>query len=138
MIPNYKDIVELIKKGATVEAQEKIMELREGVLELQEENAALKAQIRELAEKLKIQGQLEFEESVYWLWEEDESGDFTVKTGPYCQHCYDDQTKLIRLQKIALDDYDPSTGTVQRSERHYFTCYKCKNNYQIGNSRRAQ
>ena len=31
MIPNYKDIVELIKKGATVEAQEKIMELRDNL-----------------------------------------------------------------------------------------------------------
>lgn len=36
--PNYKDIIELIKKGSTIEAQEKIMELREGALALQEEN----------------------------------------------------------------------------------------------------
>jgi len=28
MLPRYKDIAELVKKGATVEAQEKIMELR--------------------------------------------------------------------------------------------------------------
>ena len=135
MIPNYKDIVELIKKGATVEAQEKIMELREGALELQEENTALKTQVRELEEKLKIQGQLEFVEGVYWLWEEDEAGDFTIKTGPYCQHCYDDEMKLIRLQKVPVDDYDPSTGTVQKSIRLYYTCYKCKSNYQTDGSR---
>lgn len=34
MLPKYKDITELIKKGATVEALEKIMELREAALEL--------------------------------------------------------------------------------------------------------
>jgi hypothetical protein len=132
MIPSYKDIVELIKKGATVEAQEKIMELREGALELQEENVVLKANIKELEDKLGIQGNLEFENGIYWLWEEDAAGDFTIKAGPFCQHCYDDETKLIRLQKIAIDDYDPGTGTASRSGEFYYSCYKCKNNYQTG------
>ena len=35
-LPAYKDIIELIKKGATVEAQEKIMEPRETALSLRE------------------------------------------------------------------------------------------------------
>jgi len=35
MIPKYKDIVDFMKEGATVEAQEKMMESREGALELQ-------------------------------------------------------------------------------------------------------
>jgi len=42
MIPTYKEIIELIKKGATIEAQEKIMELRESAIELQSENIELK------------------------------------------------------------------------------------------------
>jgi hypothetical protein len=42
MLPKYKDIVELLKKGSTIEAQEQIMNLREGALELQEENHELK------------------------------------------------------------------------------------------------
>jgi len=133
MIPSYKDIVDLIKKGATVEAQEKIMELREGALELQEENVVLKATIIELENKLGIQGNLEFEKGIYWLWEADAAGDFTIKTGPFCQHCYDDEAKLIRLQKIAIDDYDPGAGTVSKSGKFYYSCYKCKNNYQTVN-----
>ncbi len=60
MIPSYKDIVDLIKKGATVEAQEKIMELRESALELQEENVSLRATIKELEDRLRIQGNLSF------------------------------------------------------------------------------
>ena len=53
MLPKYKDIVELLKKGSTIEAQEQIMSLREGALELQEENQELKNRIRELEAKLK-------------------------------------------------------------------------------------
>ena len=32
-LPDYKAIIELFKKGSTIEAQEKIMELRESVVE---------------------------------------------------------------------------------------------------------
>ena len=52
-LPNYKDIVELLKKGATIEAQEKIMELREAALTIQEENIYLKNQVLELQEKVR-------------------------------------------------------------------------------------
>lgn len=52
-LPSYKDIVDLLKKGATIEAQEKIMELRESALELQEENINLKHQVLELQGKVR-------------------------------------------------------------------------------------
>jgi ribosomal protein L37AE/L43A len=41
---------------------------------------------------LKIQNELEFEQPYYWKI----SGD--KKDGPYCQKCYDENKKLIRLQ----------------------------------------
>jgi len=52
-LPSYKDIVDLLKKGATIEAQEKIMELREYALDLQEENMNLKNHILELQEQVR-------------------------------------------------------------------------------------
>jgi len=52
-LPSYKDIIELVKKGATIEAQEKVMELREAALELQEENINLKNEVMDLKEKLR-------------------------------------------------------------------------------------
>jgi len=52
-LPNYKDILDLLKKGATIEAQEKIMELREATLGFQEENINLKNQVLELQEKVR-------------------------------------------------------------------------------------
>lgn len=52
-IPSYKEILMLLKKGATIEAQEKIMQLRETLIELQEENIKLRNTIIELEEKFK-------------------------------------------------------------------------------------
>jgi len=51
-LPKYKEIMDLVKKGATLEAQEKIMELRESAFELQEQNLDLKEEIRSLKKEL--------------------------------------------------------------------------------------
>ncbi|NOQ88316.1 MAG: hypothetical protein GQ550_05275, partial [Gammaproteobacteria bacterium] len=66
MIPKYKDIVELIKKGSTLEAQEKIMELREAVMETQEENHALKNRINELEAELAYKATVTFKHPFYY------------------------------------------------------------------------
>ncbi|MEJ5375979.1 MAG: hypothetical protein WHX93_05330 [bacterium] len=91
-LPTYKDIVDLIKKGATVEAQEQIMALREAALELQEQNIELRDRVRSLEEALRTRERLEFDGRTYWL------RDGNAADGPYCQHCYDANAKLIRLQ----------------------------------------
>jgi len=91
-LPSYKDIVELLKKGATVEAQEQIMALREGALLLQEENFGLREKVKNLEEAMRTKEQLIFDGASYWL------GDGSKKDGPFCQHCYDTNGKLIRLQ----------------------------------------
>jgi hypothetical protein len=91
-LPTYKDIVELLKKGATVEAQERIMELREAVLELQEENVAWKQKIRELEESLKLKDEMHFDGTVYWRKEN------ANRVGPFCPECFDIEEKLVRLQ----------------------------------------
>lgn len=67
MLPRYKDIVELMKKGSTLEAQEQIMSLREGAIELQEENIELKAKIRELENQLKAREDWNTEKTRYEL-----------------------------------------------------------------------
>jgi hypothetical protein len=92
MLPKYQDIMDLIKKGATYEAQEKIMELREGALNLQDENIELKKKIKELESKLEIKENLEYIKPSYWLVNGDN------RDGPYCQRCYDVEKILVRLQ----------------------------------------
>lgn len=94
LLPNYKDIIELLKKGSTIEAQEKIMELREGTLALQEENILLRERIKELQSELNKKKEIRWEAPFYWTIS-DES-----KEGPFCQKCYDSDSKLIRLQRI--------------------------------------
>jgi hypothetical protein len=98
-LPTYKDIVELIKKGATVEAQEKIMEVRESALELQEENIILRQRVRALEDELRLKQQLKFEKSIYWLI------DGQAKDGPFCQRCYDVEKNLVRLQDYGLSGW---------------------------------
>ena len=114
MLPKYSDIVDLIKKGATVEAQEKIMELRIGALEIQEENLALKSKVKELESLLDIKQNLEYKGQVYWRYLSDEAGDYTIRDGPFCQRCYDADQKLIRL-------YDLKNG--------WWRCKLCSNTF---------
>jgi len=111
-IPKASEIIELIKKGATIEAQEKIMELREAVLELQEENHALKNKINELEKKLEIKKKLIFDGSVYWFKGK-------KREGPFCQRCYDVNQKLVRLQDISWHDIKS------------WYCNECKISYDV-------
>jgi len=108
-LPNYKDIVELIKKGSTLEAQEKIMELREASLELQEENLNLREENKSLKEKIQLNEELDFDGKIYWLINKGE------KIGPFCQKCFDSESKLIRLQ----------------SDGKYWDCYACHCVYDV-------
>lgn len=92
MIPKYKDIVELIKKGSTMEAQEQIMKLREAAIELQDENGLLRNRIKSLEEELRLKQSLVWDTPYYWLEHEGS------KDGPFCQLCHDKDSQLIRLQ----------------------------------------
>lgn len=60
-LPGYKDIIDLVKTGATIEAQEKIMELRTSALDAQEENIRLRNRISELEARIKTLESLEGE-----------------------------------------------------------------------------
>lgn len=114
MVPNYKDIVDLIKKGSTLEAQEKIMELREAAIQLQEENLELRQRVKNLEEQIALRAKVTWEKPYYWV---DDSG---RRDGPYCQTCYDNDSKLIRLQ-------DGENGT--------WRCKVCKNTFFDSNYR---
>jgi regulator of replication initiation timing len=90
-LPSYSQIVELIKKGATIEAQEQIMKLREAALELQEENLTLREENKRLREEKELATNLEFEGGLYWLRKDNN------RTGSFCAACYDEHHRLSRL-----------------------------------------
>ena len=97
IIDNAKDLYELAKTGATPELQQKLMELREEALALQEENLNLRMHIQELEQKASRREEIVFEGEAYWRKQTNGNGE-GHRDGPFCQKCYDIQGKLVRLQ----------------------------------------
>ncbi len=120
IIPSYKEIISLMKKGLTLEAQEKIIELREIALQFQQENIEKKEEVNKLLKLMEIEKSISWEKPFYYTLKE------KIKEGPFCQLCYDKNKNLIRLQNpekgcfrcLACDndyyteDYNPSVGPV--------------------------
>lgn len=104
-----KAIVELAKKGMTIELEEKVMQLREEALELQEENLKLRTENIELKKKEELQEQVKFKRKVYYR-----DGDEV----PFCPYCYDKEKSLIHLIFRYTDE---------GYEIHY--CQGCKTHY---------
>ena len=76
-LPGYKTIADLIKRGLTVEAQEKIMELREAAVSLKEDNLTLRDRITTLKARFDVQDRLEWDPPYYWLKQAED------RDGPY-------------------------------------------------------
>lgn len=92
-------VAELI--GALADAKMQIAEIRELLVEKEEK-------IRKLQDELKIKSEILYEKPNYWL----KNGE--KKDGPFCQTCYDNSNKLVRLQN---------------DEPGYWTCNACRNSF---------
>jgi hypothetical protein len=112
MLPSYKELAELLKDGLTPEAREKIMELRQTVLEIQEENFRLRERIRELEASGAPAREMIYDKGVYWALE---SG---VRQGPFCPACHDRSGKIVRLHYF-------NTGT----PGIYWVCKSCQQSW---------
>ncbi len=88
--------------------QDTLFYIREELLKVQEENHSLKSQVKLLEEKLQEKGKLQYLKPSYWVIEGE------TKDGPFCQKCYDAESKLLRLQG---------------GERDIWNCRECKNSY---------
>jgi hypothetical protein len=87
-IPSYSEIASLLKGAITIEAQEKIMELRIAALELQEENLNLNTRLQLAEAELRQKKNLKFNRSIYFM-----EGDSV----PLCPQCFETTEKLIHL-----------------------------------------
>jgi hypothetical protein len=96
-IPNYQEIVDLLKDGRLLEAKEKIIELREAALRLQEENLALKEKLRGIDADSEMCAKMNFDKGVYWLSTPTDDG--TNVVGPFCQVCHDKDKRPVRLHR---------------------------------------
>lgn len=91
-------VLELVKAGATLELQERIVELREAVLNAKDEILSLREELSTLKRAATEREQLEFNGIVYWRELPDGENE-----GPFCQRCYDADSKLMRLHKCGAD-----------------------------------
>ncbi len=89
IISDAREIVDLVKKLGDAELYRKIVELEKEII-------GLTYEVRELKEKLKLQGEIQWDGRIYWLIKKD-----SPKDGPYCQLCQDRDQRLTRLQSAA-------------------------------------
>lgn len=109
IIDHAKDIAELIKKYNDAELYQKIIDLRDEIFELRRDNLELKEKNKILEEEKKINEKIIFKSPFYWL----KGGE--REDGPYCQKCFDENKKLIRLQDI---------------KNGYWECLVCKSSFE--------
>jgi len=96
-----------------VDLYQKILDLQSEVMELCDENAALKAQVKHLSEKFGLKESLVFEKNFYWLPEQGGES----KSGPFCSSCWDSQMNLIRLVTVQGKYYGcPTCGRIMSEE----------------------
>ena len=118
-IKTATDIAKLIKESdVSLEKAESKLKLAElisaladakmQIAEIQQVLIEKDGEIRVATEQLAVKEKLQWEKPYYWLIEG------TRKEGPFCQHCYDKNKELIRLQ-------GNSDG--------YWECKACKSNY---------
>lgn len=127
-LKHASDIIDVIRESATtLEAAESkqqlakaidaIVEAKMQLHDLKENMMAKDDRIRALENALKVKGAVNWVEPYYML----KNGE--AEDGPYCQQCYDNDAKLIRLQRFDVNllcrtchtTYYPKSGSTRRA-----------------------
>lgn len=106
--------ISLEKAESKLKLAELISALADAKIEVTEVQQVLlekDAEVRELKTQLEVKTKLQWESPYYWLIEN------SKKDGPFCQHCYDKNRELIRLQ----------------GNGGYWECKACKSSYTDSN-----
>ncbi len=78
------------------ELMEALSEAKIQLIEVRDENHALKERIKLLEKKLNQKGEVEYRDGYYYM-KESKAGE---PDGPFCSKCYNDEEKLILLNKL--------------------------------------
>lgn len=114
-----KEIVALVQKGATTEAETQIAALRGTAAAARQEVVALKEKMDALETELRLRTSLSFDGQFYW------TGADMGKEGPYCQTCYDAEHLLMRLQYRTVEEIDYDTGYTRPGGQIFYKCLRC-------------
>jgi hypothetical protein len=88
LLGDFKEVADLLKKAGNIDLYEKILALREQILEISSENLECKQRIRELEEGLRQQHEMEFRGQFYY-----KAGDDV----PYCPTCWETKRIAVHL-----------------------------------------
>src|SRR5215212_9893370 len=117
--PIEKDILDLVRQGATGEAEKRIVALRASATSAQLEVSKLKEVVKALERELHLRDSLSFDGQFYW------TGAGEVKEGPYCQTCFDTEHLMMRLQYRTVEEIDYETGYTRPGARIFYKCSRC-------------
>jgi len=88
-------------KLKNAEMQVQLANLMSALADVKAEAVAKATRIAELEEQLALTKAMTFDGMVYWQGEDDDD-----REGPFCQKCFDDSRKAVRLQQ-GLNKYHP-------------------------------
>lgn len=108
VIEDVKEVVKLVQSIDNIDLYRKILDLQAEVTGLVQDKLQLTQQVRDLTEKLAIQGSLEFRDEGYWRKCDDGKED-----GPFCTACWDSDKKLVRSVPIRNVYGCPVCGTIR-------------------------
>lgn len=94
-----KSIAGTLQEAGKIEQYRQILDAQRDLLDMQKKIKTLEDEVIELKAKLKVKGDLTYENNSYWLI----SGEH--KDGPYCSHCWDKNNDLIRMHPMTNTDY---------------------------------
>jgi len=117
--PVEKDILDLVHRGATGEAEKRIAALRDSAISAELEILKLKELVKALERELQLRDALSFDGQFYW------TGSGEVKDGPYCQKCFDTEHILMRVQYRTVEEIDYETGYTRPGSRMFYKCSRC-------------
>jgi regulator of replication initiation timing len=86
-----KDVNHAEFNGKIIEIQQKVLDIQSKYAELQEENLSLKQSNADLTARLKRREEMRYANGAYW----------TKDAGPFCQHCWESEQKVVRLSRVA-------------------------------------
>ncbi|SRR6266852_4596741 len=88
IVDNFKEVFKVAETINNIDLYTKLGELQTRVMEVEEENRALKDELKTIKEQDKIAGELKVEDNAYYIVREGK------KEGPYCMTCWDADRKL--------------------------------------------
>lgn len=114
VIEDIKSIGNVLQKAGNIEVYSKIINIQTVIMDLQEQNNTLRKELLDIKSLNDIDENLIFENNMYFIYKDNRS----VREGPYCTRCWDENRKLVRLHSEDVDFRCPVCNTYIDTDPH--------------------